>query len=427
MRLRNLFMILLLCMTVGIFSACTGDDGATGPQGPQGDPGTVDVEGIVDEVIDQIGEGEMANPDNCTIFADRSRSLVGSNRDDIMCGNERNNTIRGGDGDDTIFGREGKDTLEGQGDDDILYGGDGDDTLDGGSDSDELYGEAGNDKLIARGDDDILDGGEGADMVVYNSEGVSAGANMFFSVNLAEGYAEKKSRLSATDGSALTDGSRDSVIPSTAEIGAEGEILEDLIDIENIWGSASPDLLIGDENDNLIGGDAGADHIDGGAGTDTADYMGSDAVVVSLVAGASNTGGHAAGDVLVGIENVRGGAGADSITGNNADNVLSGMDGVDTLVGGAGNDTIVPGKGDDATLTGGDGADRFVIAKGDGNNTITDFDATEGDKLVLVGFSAEERNARTTTFESSVFTIAGQTVTLTGVTNFRETSDIIWQ
>lgn len=39
MRLRNLFMILLLCMTVGIFSACTGDDGATGPQGPQGDPG----------------------------------------------------------------------------------------------------------------------------------------------------------------------------------------------------------------------------------------------------------------------------------------------------------------------------------------------------------------------------------------------------
>ena len=39
MRLRNLFMILLLCMTVGVFSACTGDDGATGPQGPQGPQG----------------------------------------------------------------------------------------------------------------------------------------------------------------------------------------------------------------------------------------------------------------------------------------------------------------------------------------------------------------------------------------------------
>ena len=39
MRLRNLFMILLLCMTVGVFSACTGDDGATGPQGPPGPAG----------------------------------------------------------------------------------------------------------------------------------------------------------------------------------------------------------------------------------------------------------------------------------------------------------------------------------------------------------------------------------------------------
>ena len=40
MRLRNLFMILLLCMTVGVFSvACTGDDGAQGPPGPAGPQG----------------------------------------------------------------------------------------------------------------------------------------------------------------------------------------------------------------------------------------------------------------------------------------------------------------------------------------------------------------------------------------------------
>ena len=40
MRLRNLFLLLLLCMTVGVFSvACTGDDGAQGPKGDTGEQG----------------------------------------------------------------------------------------------------------------------------------------------------------------------------------------------------------------------------------------------------------------------------------------------------------------------------------------------------------------------------------------------------
>ena len=426
MRLRNLFMILLLCMTVGIVGvSCEGDQG---PPGPKGDPGPT---GPAGEPGMMPGD-DMPNPDNCTIFADRSRSLVGSNRDDIMCGNERNNTIRGGEGDDTIFGREGNDNLMGQDDDDILYGGPGNDELTGGEGSDELYGEAGDDKLHAGGDDDILDGGEGADMVVYL--GITPGADMFFSVNLAEGYAEKKGRLTGGTAGAtpLTDGSRDTEIPSEGERAAEGEILEDLIDIENIWGSANPDVLIGNTGNNVIGGDGGADYIDGGAGNDTASYEGSDAVTVSLVATATNSGGHAAGDVLKNIENISGSANADSITGDAMNNMLSGMDGAETLIsGGAGNDTIVGGKGDDAGLTGGPGADMFVIAKGDGSDTIADFNAAQGDKLVLVGFTAEERNSRDTQFDSSdsTFTIAGtgQTVTLTGVTNFRETADVIWR
>ena len=40
MRLRNLFMILLLCMTVGVLgTSCTGDDGAPGTQGERGEQG----------------------------------------------------------------------------------------------------------------------------------------------------------------------------------------------------------------------------------------------------------------------------------------------------------------------------------------------------------------------------------------------------
>ena len=40
MRLRDLFMILLLCMTVGVLgTSCTGDDGEAGPPGPPGPAG----------------------------------------------------------------------------------------------------------------------------------------------------------------------------------------------------------------------------------------------------------------------------------------------------------------------------------------------------------------------------------------------------
>ncbi|QUJ78059.1 type I secretion C-terminal target domain-containing protein [Sulfitobacter albidus] len=54
--------------------------------------------------------------------------------------------------------------------------------------------------------------------------------------------------------------------------------------------------------------------------------------------------------------------------------------GDDTLNGGSGNDTLFGGWGDDE-VTGGSGADRFVFGFQPGNDTITDFDAGEGDVL----------------------------------------------
>ena len=52
------------------------------------------------------------------------------------------------------------------------------------------------------------------------------------------------------------------------------------------------------------------------------------------------------------------------ITGNNAANVLSGLDGNDTLNGGAGNDTLSGGDGND-TLDGGTGSDNMNGGLGD--------------------------------------------------------------
>ncbi|MEB3357320.1 MAG: Calx-beta domain-containing protein [Synechococcales bacterium] len=75
-------------------------------------------------------------------------------------------------------------------------------------------------------------------------------------------------------------------------------------------------------------------------------------------------------DTLNSIENVIGSKFDDSLTGNAASNVLDG---------GAGDD-ILDGAGGADTLTGGIGADTFVLASGNGADTILDF--TVGEDLV---------------------------------------------
>jgi Ca2+-binding RTX toxin-like protein len=58
---------------------------------------------------------------------------------------------------------------------------------------------------------------------------------------------------------------------------------------------------------------------------------------------------------------------------------LRGGDGDDTLIGGRGDDTLHGGNGDDQVI-GGPGSDTFVLAVGDGTDTIQDF--TVGTDLI---------------------------------------------
>ena len=68
------------------------------------------------------------------------------------------------------------------------------------------------------------------------------------------------------------------------------------------------------------------------------------------------------------------------VIGNAEDNILTGTDGNDTLSGGAGDDI----------LTGGAGVDTFDYSKGDGNDTIVDFDeATES--IEYTGYTDQEK------------------------------------
>lgn len=127
-----------------------------------------------------------------------------------------------------------------------------------------------------------------------------------------------------------------------------------------VTGSSFDDTLIGAElEDTLIGGD-GKDTLKGNEGND------------SLDGGAGN-------DRLIG------GGGNDSLIGNAGNDSLDGSAGDDSLFGGDGNDTLIGNAGIDS-LTGGNGADRFAYTNSNhGNDTIADFNITDGDLLQFTG------------------------------------------
>jgi Ca2+-binding RTX toxin-like protein len=132
---------------------------------------------------------------------------------------------------------------------------------------------------------------------------------------------------------------------------------------DRAFGSTMNDVLKGyDGNDSLRGG-LGNDTLNGGNGSDFANYQGSDAAVtVNLLAG-TNSGGHAAGDTLLNIENLYGSSHADTLTGNDVRNIIIGEFGNDTLVGNGGDDHLAGEAGND-TASGGNGADRLTGGAG---------------------------------------------------------------
>ena len=122
-----------------------------------------------------------------------------------------------------------------------------------------------------------------------------------------------------------------------------------------------------DDNDG-IEGEAGDDILSGGAGNDRIDGFGGNDVVH----------GDAGNDWLYGgggNDMLHGGAGSDRLCGEQGNDLLVGGAGDDALVGNAGDDTLDGGAGSDS-LEGGSGNDIYRFGRGDGADTIYEYDAT---------------------------------------------------
>ncbi len=359
--------------------------------------------------------------------------------------------------------------------DNVLLGGPDDDILWGGAGDDQLYGGGGDDRLVGGPGGDALNGGAGWDIASYTTS--TRGVHVDLGTSFGGSGADAPVRGGDADGDSLTGievvwGSRfaDRLIGSHANnhlfgnggndelLGGRGDDLlrggsgEDALGgadeagddalygdtgidelmggpgADRLFGGKDDDILAGGSGDDFLEGGAGADALDGGAGYDIAAYTRSDAAVTvnlgvaaadATVANPRAAGGHAAGDTLANIEDLRGSPFGDVLTGDDVGafvpavmgddpgtgeveddfvvtpavpagrgNQLFGNGGDDTLAGGQGNDTLRGGKGDDLLDGGGD--DDLLLGErgddtlqgGDGNDTLT---ASPGADVLLGG------------------------------------------
>jgi Ca2+-binding RTX toxin-like protein len=308
-------------------------------------------------------------------------TLTGSSFADTLIGYGGADTINGGGGLDTVLYTDKTTsvmvalngataatvTVNGVAEDTLtnienVTGGSGNDTLTGDAQANVLIGGAGDDTLTGAGGVDVLDGGDGADTAVFSEKSDT----LFIALN----------------GAANT----------TVKVGVGGADEDVLRNIENVVGGSAGDILIGDllanlldggaGNDVLVGG-AGKDTLDGGTGIDTALFSDKTLGLSITLNGATNALMVIAGqgeDTLRNVENVTGGSGTDTLTGDTLANILDGGLGNDTLTGAGGLDTLDGGAGIDTALfaeksvaiqvTLNGAADATVIVAGAAEDTI---------------------------------------------------------
>jgi Ca2+-binding RTX toxin-like protein len=198
----------------------------------------------------------------------------------------------------------------------VVNGTEGNDNLSGTPSDDTINGLGGSDEIGPGAGDDVVNGGDGADRVwgEAGNDTVDGGAG------------------------------QDTVIGGTGD-----DIMRGGAGDDRLW-------LIGSEDP-----DFGSDTVEGGDGIDILEFNDTRAsgVVVDLGAGtvSASSGGNA---TVVGVENVFGTDGVDTIVGDGSGNVLNGSGGNDSLAGAGGADTLDGDFGND-TLAGGAAADAFFF------------------------------------------------------------------
>jgi Ca2+-binding RTX toxin-like protein len=222
---------------------------------------------------------------------------------------------------------------------DVLIGTNDDDWIYGLKAEDVIWAAGGNDHVSGGSGADLMMGGDGWDTLVYSAS--PGGVIVSLATGTGSGW-DAEGDMFAGFEAVIASPYDDILVGDDWTNSLQGGYGDDILCGEggddHLWG--------GGDNDTLMGG-SGADHLDGELGIDTAAYGYSPTGVFVWLLGGQASGGDAAGDTFVDIENLEGSGYDDTLFGDDENNVLEGNAGNDSFKGFGGADTINGGQGID--------------------------------------------------------------------------------
>lgn len=273
--------------------------------------------------------------------------------------------VLGGDGDDFITGNAAANEI---------FGGGGNDQLTGGGGDDSLSGEAGDDLLLGLAGNDALVGGTGDDIYAFADTSLAESDTI---IELPDGGTDRIDFQNATTSIVLN------LSLTTAQPAQANRTLQLSAGdtIENLTGGQANDTLIGNDMDNVLNGKQGDDSLRAGlgndvytfdgatsaaeldtvtelasAGLDTLDFSGVSSDLLLDLALTTIQSVHSGRSIRLSsattFENIAGGSGNDTLSGNGQANVLLGNGGNDVLRGQGKRDLLIGGNGLDELLGG---------------------------------------------------------------------------
>ncbi|WP_444956871.1 hypothetical protein [Microbulbifer sp. ZKSA002] len=370
-----------------------------------------------------------------------SDQVLGTDGDDevrlsVFSGDARVEIIDGAGGNNRIVGSTSNNTLDfseaelnniseidaGAGND-TVYGSSEADRIVVSAGSDNLYGNAGDDIFVLSGEDtgsNRIDGGDDFDTLLATSSDDTITFSVFSGTATVERIngGAGSNTIQGTSSNNTLDFRETELIDISLIDGAAGnDVIYGSSEVDIIEGGIGSDTLYGEAGDDIFlvtEGDTGSDSYRGGEGRDTLKGSASDDTFIfsvfagdasvevidgqggidTIVGTSSNNTLDFSEAELIGIAQIDGAAGNDSIYGTVAADTIVGGLGSDYLFGGDGDDTFVFTNGDTGsdTYNGGEGQDRllgtdqddnFIFNSFTGTNVLEEIDGDEGENRVL--------------------------------------------